>query len=281
VKLFARTLVFGSIFSAFIWAAPIIPFLLRPLPTANLNEAAGENRSNNSFSESDPTARYNGDVFGLPGNFRWRIHAVRTWSVASVLGEALGQEFAEMSLYGRPRPDVMQVIATGSPNDFFELDDPTLVKNSNPNITHRQVTYKNGSNYEGVGTPGVFYPLWEHTFTKLNWVVPGRTPIDFAVWGVGTAQDDATLYGFWFNHVSNRRLSGVPQLQAFNGIWIHDFLTPEATGFRRDVGEAGLWDKGADMNIILFAQPIPEPGALLLVGAGLAALLASRRYRKV
>jgi len=271
-------LVFGAFFSLGAFAAPIIPFLIRPLPTENLNEAAGADRSNNSFTESDPTARYNGDVFGLPGfNPLWQIVEIRVWSVASVLGEALGQEFSDVTLYGRVRGETMEVLSTGSPDDTF--DSGNLVKNSNPDITHRQVQYKNGEDYEGVGTPGVYYPIWEHTFTNLFWNVPGGKALDFAPWGVGANPDPASYYGFWFNHVSNRALSGVPQLLAYNGIWIHDFATPDASGFRRDVGVAGLWDKGADMNIIVYARALPEPQTYAMLAAGLAAMVAYRRRR--
>ncbi|MDX2181988.1 MAG: PEP-CTERM sorting domain-containing protein [Bryobacteraceae bacterium] len=275
----ARSLVLGALFSVASLAAPIIPFLIRPLPTENLNEAAGPDRSNNSFSESDPTARYNGDVFGLPGSaLTWQITEIRVWSVASVLGEALGQEFSEVTLYGRVRGETMEVLSTGNPDDSF--DSGNLVKNSNPNIEHRQVKYKNGEDYEGVGTPGVFYPIWEHRFTNLFWNVPGGKALDFAPWGVGANPDPTSLYGFWFNHVSNRALSGVPQLLAYNGIWIHDFATPDQPGFRRDVGVAGLWDKGADMNVVVYARLLPEPQTYAMMAAGLAALVAIHRRRR-
>lgn len=275
----ARTLVLGALFSVSAFAGPIIPFLIRPLPTENLNEAAGADRSNNSFTESDPTARYNGDVFGLPGYTSWQITEIRVWSVASILGEALGQEFSEVTLYGRVRGETMEVLSTGTPDSSFDAGDPTLVKNSNSKITHRQVQYQTGEDYEGVGTPGVYYPIWEHTFSGLNWTVPGGKALDFAPWGVGANPDPLTFYGYWFNHVSNRLLSGVPQLLAYNGIWIHDFATPDQSGFRRDVGVAGLWDKGADMNLIVFARAVPEPQTYALMAAGLAALIAYRSRR--
>src|SRR6266540_1061168 len=58
------------------WAGTIFS---RPLPTINLNFAAGANRSNRSFGESDPTAAMNGDDFTLPqsnGVVGWLIQSI-------------------------------------------------------------------------------------------------------------------------------------------------------------------------------------------------------------
>lgn len=259
-------------------------FLFRPLPTQNLNESAGADRSNIAFTESDPTGRFNGDSFLLPQDQGfWRIDTIRTWSVASVLGDPLGTEFSDVSLYGRVRGETMQVRSTGSPNDSFSPIQTDLVRNSNPDITHRQVQYINGEDYEGVGAPGLFFPIWEHTFTNLNWIVPERTIIEFAVWGTGTTLDPSSLYGYWFNHMSNRLLSGVPQLQGDGAYLVFDFLGPNNPAFRRNPEEAQIWDKGASMNIVLTATPIaiaiPEPGTISLFGAGVVVVAFAARRR--
>jgi hypothetical protein len=59
------------------------------------------------------------------------------------------------------------------------------VGNSNPNITDTNIKYFGGQNYEGVGTPGQFYPLWQTTFNNLNLAIIGGVTYEFAVWGLG------------------------------------------------------------------------------------------------
>ena len=158
--------------------------LLRPLPITNLNESAGADRSNASFTQEDPTQRMIGDFFVAPSNAMfWRINSIDIFSVGSVLGQALGQEFDNVSLYGGVRSQGdFGLLSTGTPNTFFEPSTSTVL-NSNPDITHTQVQYRDGEDYEGIGAPGVFFPIWRTHFSNLNWVVPGGSIVDFAGWG--------------------------------------------------------------------------------------------------
>lgn len=275
MSIFARSLFLaGMVASSSLWA---IPILLRPLPTANLNDAAGANRSNQAFAEMDAD-RFSGDNFILsPGS--WTINSITTWSVGSILGEAIGNEFSSISLFGRTYGGTMQTIATGAPGTTFDSTNPDLVLNSNPFITSRQVQYSNGSDYEAGGYP---YPIWEHTFSNLNWNVTGGDVIEFAVWGQGINQDSDTLYGYWFNHMSNAALNGAPFLQFSNSYLVFDFGGMSNPAFARNPLTVGLWDKGADMNIVINASPnnVPEPGTIGLMTAGLGLLVLATRRRR-
>ena len=76
----------------------------RPLPNANLNEISQPNRSNYAFTEvpqGDPLAfqSFDGDDFTLNNTSNaYIVESLSTWSVASVLGQPLGTEFASVSL---------------------------------------------------------------------------------------------------------------------------------------------------------------------------------------
>jgi hypothetical protein len=267
-------------------------FNYRPLPIINLNSGAGTDRSNISFSESDPRLRFNGDDFTLPGGQDWVIRSIITWSVASVDGEALGQEFNSVSLYGRVN-GVMTSLLSGTPNTSFDGTLTNTVFNSNANILHRRVQYDNGQNLELYDTvpTGIFYPVWQNVFTGLDWRVKGGEAVEFGVWGTGATLDPLSGYGYWFNHMSNRLLSGNLQSGADNGYLVYDFANLGGPALFRNPSLGGgvdingspvpLWDKGADMNILIIADPlaIPEPGSIALTGIGLAAVALLARKR--
>ena len=261
----------------------------RPLPVNNLNTAAGSNRSNVAFTEVDlatglPGTAITGDSIRMPFASplgAWMINTIQVWSAASILGDPLGNEFSNVALYGREAGGVLTPLASGTPNTAFDPVLTDVVRNSNPNIMHRSVTYSNGETYESTGG-GTFYPLWEHTFSNLNfWLMPGAV-FEFAVNGTGTSVDPNTLYGYWFNHFTNAARAGNFQRDADGRYLVFDLQNPTGPAFERDPLDAGLWDKRADMNvrIVFEAAPVPEPASLVLVGAGLSAAWLLRRYRR-
>jgi hypothetical protein len=261
----------------------------RPLPVANLNSAAGANRSNVAVAEIDlvtglPGTAIVGDYVRMPVSPQngWIITAIQTWSVASVLGEPLGAEFSDVSLYGRVRGEELMLLASGTPDTFFDPVLTNVVRNSNPNILHRNVTYVNGEPYESVGG-GTFFPIWEHTFTGLNIPVFELALFEFAVNGTGAAVDPLSQYGYWFTHMSNAALSGNIQESVDGEYLIFDLMAPGNPAFERNLETSQLWDKRADVNVRVFitAAEVPEPGTYALVGAGLtAAWLLRRRVSK-
>jgi hypothetical protein len=261
-------LILAAVATLFPNAGAAAPLFARPLPVANLNNPAAFLRSNIAWTVSEPDVQFNGDNFELPATSPlWRVTDIVTWSVASVLGEELGDEFSDVSLYGREQGGQMQTIASGTLNTGSS-------DSSNPNIAHERVRYANGEDYEG----GFFdyYPVWMHTFSNLNWIVPGGSAHEFGVWGTGRNPDPFTSYGFWFNHMSNGSGSGVPQDLADGAYLVFNLGDPAAPAFAEDPFQGATWDKGSDMNVLIFATPVapvPEPGTLALFAAG-AALLA-------
>jgi hypothetical protein len=262
----------------------------RDLPTNNLNEAAGNLRTNYSFTEvpdTDPLAfvAFDGDDFTLDkqANNAYVVDSISTWSVASNLGEALGVEFASVSLYlravqidplthARTPLTPFQVVATGAPNQSFN-GATNVVGDSNPNITHTNVQYAGNQDYEGFGSPGSFFPLWENTFSNLNMVLLGGVTYEFAVWGLGhpDTQDPNSLYGYWFNEYSGG-LSGGVQTQADGLFWKFDANNPMAAGSPIDAKDAGLGPKSVDLNVLITGVGVPEPATFGLLGLGLIGL---------
>jgi len=266
----------------------------RPLPNANLNEISQPSRSNYAFTEvpqGDPLAfqSFDGDDFSLSQTSdEYIVQSISTWSVASNLGQALGTEFSTVSLYMRPvfidpvtharSPAApFQKIATGAPNQAFNQDGVT-VGNSNPDITHTNIKYFGGQNYEGVGTPGTFFPLWQTTFNNLNLLIMNGALYEFAVWGLGyqtlcsgtdnQCMDPNTLYGYWFNEYSNAALSGTTQQGADNF-----YLKFSASDLNAPTTFISASPKPVDLNVtITGAVNIPEPATCGLLGLGLISL---------
>ena len=270
----------------------------RALPTSNLNTGAGNLRSNYAYTEFDPNnplafESFDGDDFTLStSNNAYIVQSLSTWSVASTLGQALGAEFSSVSLYMRPiyidpithaRSPLapFTVVATGAPNQSFNPDGVT-VGDSNPNINHTQVQYANGQNYEGAGTPGSFYPLWENTFSNLNLTIMSGQMYEFAVWGQGQSgtQNPNTLYGYWFNEYSNAALSGSTQQGADNFYLKFDANALGAPSAYVDPSKTGAGPLPVDLNVEIRGIGVPEPTTFGLLGLGLISLGYFSRKRR-
>jgi hypothetical protein len=218
------------------------PAVDRGLPTANLNNAAGSDRSNVAWSNGNDYI--SGDTFSVgSAGQTWVVSGIRTWNIGE-LGVAFGDQFSNDTLYlgtGAVSPVETGTVAPGSDAD------------SNPNITHTAVTYADGSNYQG--SSGDYLQIWQNDFTHLDYVVSGGQTQFFAV--------DGTVIGpigYWFNHASNAALSGSPQ-QGADNLWVawskSDLSTPNYCNSAGGTGVCdGGWDKSSDINVQVFASQV-------------------------
>ncbi len=261
------------------------------LPNINLNQPAGNARSNVAFSESDPVDFFDGTsvTFSptLLGGSSVIISSITNWSVASVLGQPLGDEFDSVYLMYRPVGGTWQVALdqngnpeTGTPNQFFDSVNPNLVNDSNPDITHTQVPYTaKVADYESLTTAGSYFPLWQNTFTNLSLQLATGVPYEFSVWGASSDADPNSEYGYWFNAYSSPSffLSGAREDDKTGTYLRCDATQLSNPCFVEDPFTDQTWDKRADFDIMINGIAAPEPGTFLL--SGLTILLAFVIYR--
>lgn len=223
----------------------------RGLPDQNLNNIAGADRSNVAWSFG--TDWMTGDDFtvGADGE-TWVVTQITTWQVAGDPGAIeFGDRYSDASLYVGPAdPGGVSLVATGAIAVGSSV-------NSNPDITHEEVTYDDidQPNYDSFGNSR---QVWETTFTGLSIAVDGGVKYNFAVDG------NVTSPSFnWFNHASNAALSGTPQEGADDLYLAWDKAALFAAPFACDSGDAtncGGWDKSSDINVLVTAVQVATEG---------------------
>jgi hypothetical protein len=222
-------------------SSPATPAFDRGLPTTNLNNAAGANRSNVAWSNGNDYV--SGDTFSLgTAGQKWYVSQIRTWNIGH-LGQFFGDEFSGDTLYlgtGGISPVMSGTVGLGSNVD------------SNPNITHTKVQYVGGADYQA--QDATFRQIWQNDFRNVGLVANGGRTYFFGV--------DGTPYSYyWFNHASNAALSGSPQQGADNQ-WVawpkSDLTTPNFCDSGAPSGGVcnGGWDKSSDINVQVFATQV-------------------------
>jgi hypothetical protein len=226
----------------------------RGLPTANLNNAAGSDRSNVAWEfVNDPSDLTDywlvGDNFTNTTSESEYISTIRLWTVGDT--------------------------APVSPALWGGLDGTTIgIASTSASITN--VTYADGSLYQG--TSGSYIPIQQLDFSVNLTLGAGQT-YDFFL--DGTPDDPASIP---FVHASNAALSGSPQ-QGADDLMLFGYvtggsITPVDMGSWDSNGDG--WDKSSDVNVDVFGK-LPDPASTaMLLGlalSGLGALRARARRR--
>jgi len=258
------------------------------LPDQFLNQKAGALRSNISFTESDPTAEFDGTDVVLSSNLiatAFDLTSITTWSIASVLGQPLGDEFSEVMLMYRPEGGTWEILEEGTPGTSFLPGQPNTIGDSNPDITETNINYTptvpNYQSTTGSATTAPYYPLWQTTFdiSSLGLVLDAGVDYQFAVWGVGANPDPSTEYGYWFNSYSNAALSGGRQDDTSGTYLRCSFSDLSGPCDVEDPLADQTWNKGANMNIDIQGFAVPEASSFELLGLGLLGLVWLSRKR--
>lgn len=240
----------------------------RDLPSQNINWAAGSNRSNAAPIQGTidpgggPVPFLLGDDFTLGTSAwgAWDLHSLTVWVVGNTVGGGtLSSQFNAITLYGGP----------GGVDPIASLSGAAL------DAAATRVFYSGGLDYESLGSAGTFYPLYQLTFSGLNWLVPDNQLTYFAVGGDPIGINTFNLHG------SNAPLSG----------GIQDGADQAAVLFLQNAGQwtatyslpAGYiqnYDLGVDINVIIAGEAaVPEPSTFAFLGLGLCALSLKLRRK--
>ena len=201
----------------------------RALPTANLNNAAGADRSNISWAPGDNTYIL-GDDFTLGSDSV--INSLSVWEVSN--NGSPTTEFGSLSLY----------------------------VGADPNISLISSSYTSSlvSGYQYQGSSGTFYDVYQITFSGLNLSAAGGVLYDF---GIGaTPGTESSL----FLHASNAAFSGSTQ-DGSDGLFLGFTGPPYTLAYVIDSNGNG-WDKSSDINVEIAVPETATTFGLLAIGAG-------------
>ncbi len=232
----------------------------RGLPTDNLNNAAGANRSNVAWADIGTTNSI-GDNFSLGGPAT--VDTIRVWVVGSLAGAA------------------SDPAAANSYHLWFGNDNGALtsVADTALSTSVTAVTYANGDGYQG--SSGSYRALYEVDFSGLNLGLAGGT-YAFAISGP-VVTDSGYALTTPFVSASNGPLSGSTQ-EGDDG-FIYGFTSTGAmdTGNGYPWNTLDGWDKTSDINVQVFGT-VPEPSSIAFFAIGAIGLLgfgAAQRRRGV
>lgn len=246
-----------ALFAALSSVASAVVLVDRGLPTANLNNVAGANRSNVAWG--DFNGWFTGDDFKLPTAApAYSITGIRTWLVTlddfnASPQKSFSELISSLTLWLGPAGASNDLAATGY------------------TFTATRVTYDGSTTYQGGG--GALRSLWQIDWNTAGLVLAGGATYNFGVSGLRT--DGSTTI---FNHASNAALGGVPADGADN---LFKRWQPDGTfGNSWNSGApGGGWDKSSDVNVVVTGVPVPEPATIALGLGGLAVALRRRARR--
>jgi hypothetical protein len=225
----------------------------RGLPTANLNNAAGVDRSNVDWGSTTGISLV-GDTFMNTSSNTWNISSIRLWT-----------DGVAENPPGQPVPILWGGVDAG----------PISVVASSGALT--STSYLGGQGYQASG--GSFYQLFQIDFAVSISLAPGQT-YSFFLDGF-----DPSYPPYIFAEASNALLSGSLQQQA-DGLMlqadVHGNVLGNVQTWTSDsnvssVSPNGGWDKSSDVNVQVFGS-VPDGGTtLVLLGGALTGLGALRR----
>lgn len=248
----------------------------RGLPTINLNDAAGESRSNASLGLTYNNYFF-GDDFIMPppsGSKTWRIDTIRVWVVGgpanndgdltndTFLGD---QSLGDLTLWIGTDNDVLTKVAEAS---FLPGSDET----NSPDVIATRVQYSGEMYYEpdyigaldyenlpvrcieGNKSPPGYSTIVQIDFTSLSLTFPAGTLVRFGILADGEGVNV---------HSSNAFYSGAASDSADD--WVHTFMLQkgDSIAFLSDTWgnpSSTLFDKSMDANVQVFAAPIKKGG---------------------
>jgi hypothetical protein len=227
----------------------------RGLPTANLNNAAGADRANVDWVETDYTpGNYwlDGDTFQNTSSQTWSINTIRLWTDGTVESAVL---------WGG-----VQGSGIG------------IVQNSG---VISDTAYADAHGYQA--RSGDYYPLHQVDFAVNILLAPGQTYNFFLD---GASSDSG--YTLPFVEASNMALSGWSNDGGADNLMLKANVLNGAIDLGSivtwDSKAPNTWDKSSDIDVQVFGTPVPEPttmlaGALLLLPFGVSTVRKLRKNR--
>jgi hypothetical protein len=218
----------------------------RGLPQANLNNAAGDYRSNVRWSLYD--SGFLGDDFtvGAVGE-HWVIDTVRVWTVPGakeIDPEHLGDFYQDVRLYFGGTDESLSPIVTGLLTSGSD-------QASNANILISDATAAGVVPYDDFGTN---MRVWQIDFTQLDLNVEGGVKYRFGAWGLGRpVSNEAGKTHPWFNVATNAPLAAVSQDGADGQLLLFTSGGKFKSAFN---GKGAGWDKASDINVQVLGHRI-------------------------